>query len=423
MSRIRWSAAPLGATPVQRRNFLNVQIDAIAIGLVNAAAPFLPVFLTRLGATNFQVGLLTAMPAVTGLVLSLWLGRFLQTRRNIVPWFSAGRLMYVSAYAVTGFLTLLMPQQYLIPSVLVVWALITIPQTILNITFSVVMNAVAGPTHRYELMSRRWSILGVVTAVTVAIVGQVLVLVRFPLSYSLVFIGLSLGGILSYYFSSRIVLPDAPVVIREKGLSIREKWKNYRDLVLGETDFVHFSIQRFVFMTGMMLAIPLFPLYYVWEVEASDAWIGLFATVQSAVLVVGYFLWTRGSRLRGSRFVLLWTTFGLALYPALTAVTRQVQLIALYAGLAGIFQAGLDLVLFDELMKKVPPDYSATFVSLMQSMQHFSTIFAPLLGTWLANYIGLSGALLVSAGIRFLGFALFAWWKIRTPAIACVPQQ
>jgi MFS family permease len=58
-------------------------------------------------------------------------------------------------------------------------------------------------------------------------------------------------------------------------------------------------------------------------------------------------------------------------------------------------------------MKTVPPEYSATFVSLAQSMQYLSLILAPLIGTWLAEYIGLSGALLVSAGLRLAGFGLF----------------
>jgi hypothetical protein len=35
----------------------------------------------------------------------------------------------------------------------------------------------------------------------------------------------------------------------------------------------------------------------------------------------------------------------------------------------------------------------------------------PLLGAWLANQIGLSGALLVSGGIRLVGFLLFAFWR------------
>ncbi len=59
-------------------------------------------------------------------------------------------------------------------------------------------------------------------------------------------------------------------------------------------------------------------------------------------------------------------------------------------------------------MKTVPPKYSATFVSLAQSLQHLATVASPLVGTWLADTIGLSGALLVSAALRLLGFALFA---------------
>jgi MFS family permease len=174
---------------------------------------------------------------------------------------------------------------------------------------------------------------------------------------------------------------------------------------------MRFSTKRFVFMTGVSLAMPIFPLYFVKEVQASDAWIGIINMAQTAVLLVGYFVWTRQSRRRGSRFVLVWTTLGMALYPAAIALTQNVQLIVLIAGLAGFFQAGIDLVFFDELMKTVPVEYSATFVSLAQSLQYLSMVIAPTAGALLANVIGLSGALLVSAGIRFIGFLLFAFWN------------
>ncbi len=411
MRRLRWSAAPPGVSPEQRQNFINVQIDAIGIGLSATAAQYLPVFLTRLGASNFQIGLLTSMPALTGLLLAIPVGRFLQSRRQIVPWFSLARLMVVACYALTGLVTLILPDALRVGGVLVIWAAATLPQSVLMVSFSVVMNAVAGPMRRYELMSRRWSILGVTTALTAALVGQILVRLPFALNYQLVFMGLSLGGLLSYYYSSHIRLPDAEPPRLESGRTATERWHAYWKLISQERGFVLFALKRFVYQSGTMLAIPLFPLYYVREIQASDSWIGLINTAQSAVLLVGYFLWTRESRLRGSRFVLLWTTFGLALYPALVANTGRVELMVVYAGLAGIFQAGLDLVFFDELMKKVPVEYSATFVSLAQSLQHLAAIIAPLLGTLLANYIGLGGALLVSALLRFTGFALFAWWK------------
>jgi MFS family permease len=95
-----------------------------------------------------------------------------------------------------------------------------------------------------------------------------------------------------------------------------------------------------------------------------------------------------------------------------------VDLIILYAGVAGLFQAGLDLVFFDELMKTVPAEYSATFVALAQSMQYLSMVLAPLIGTWLAGYIGLAGALWLGAGLRLLGFILFL--QKEKPALAPV---
>jgi len=56
---------------IDKRNFVYVQIDAIGVGLAASANPFLPIFLTRLEASSLEVGLLTAMPAVTGLLLAI----------------------------------------------------------------------------------------------------------------------------------------------------------------------------------------------------------------------------------------------------------------------------------------------------------------------------------------------------------------
>ncbi len=59
-------------------------------------------------------------------------------------------------------------------------------------------------------------------------------------------------------------------------------------------------------------------------------------------------------------------------------------------------------------MKTVPPGRSATFVSLSQSLQYLSTVIAPLLGTLLADQLGLAVALVISTLLRLIGFGLFA---------------
>ena len=393
----------------QSRNKRYVQIDAIGVGLANAASPFLPVFLTRMEATSTQVGLLSSMPGITGLLLAIPVGRFLQSRKYIVPWFSFARLLVISAYALTGLIPFLVPREITVVSVLFIWALATLPQTMVAVCFSVVMNSVAGPEGRFDLMSRRWSILGITTALTVALVGWLLDQINFPINYQVVFLGLSLGGLISYYFSSRIRLPESQTSPpKPSDRSLINNVRTYISLVREQPAFVSFTIKRFVFLSGVSLAAPLFPLYFVREVHATDAQIGLINTAQTIVLVIGYMLWVRQTYRRGSRFVLLVSTLGMSIYPALVASTHNPVLLVAFAGLVGIFSAGVDLVFFDELMKTVPPDYAPTFVSLAQGIQYLSAIFAPLMGTFLAEHIGLQGALIVGALLRLSGFLLFA---------------
>jgi MFS family permease len=397
----------MSSSETQKRNFRYVQIDAIGVSIATVAAPFLPVFLTRLGASNFQVGLLSSMPGVTGLVLALLAGRFLQTRRNIVPWYSLSRLMVIACYALTGLLTLFLPQHYVIASTLAIWAFATLPSTALAVAFAVVMNGVAGPEGRYALLSRRWAIFGLTNVIGTFLVTRVIDRIAFPLNYALMFLGLSLGGLLSFYFSRRISLPDQVPPAPTRSKSPRESLRNYLALLRSAPAFVSFSSKRFVYFSAVALSAPIMPLFLVRQVGASDSQIGSINMTFTLVMLGGYFLWPWMSRKRGGRFVLLATSLGMAFYPALTALFPNVNAILIFAAVTGIFQSGLDLVFFDELMKTVPPEYSATFVALAQSMQYLSTIVAPLIGTALADVIGLGGALLVSAGLRLLGFLLF----------------
>jgi hypothetical protein len=410
---LRWFSNPQLSDPVEKRNFINVQVDAVGVGLASAAATFLPVFLTRLGASNFQIGLLTSMPALTGLLLSIILGRFLQRQPKVVPWFSGARLGVIMCYALTGLVSMIVPENFRVVAVLLIWALATLPQTMLSITFSVVMNAIAGPKGRFELMSRRWSILGFTTSATVILIGQALDRLGFPFNYQVVFMGLSLGGLISYYFSSHIKLPsnDSIEAAPKKRFSLVEQYKEYMGVIRAEKPFISFVIKRFVFLSGTTLAIPLFPIYFVRVVKASDSWIAGITTAQTAVMILGYFIWTQQSRARGSRRVLLITTLGLSVYPAVVAVITQSWTIAIIAGISGIFQAGLDLVFFDELMNTIPPQFSATFVSFAQSLQYLSSIVAPLIGTYLADHISVSAALIIAGAVRLIGFLMFFFGK------------
>ncbi len=147
------AAGPVPAHPahwlpgsVVAENVRLVQRDSVAVGIVNASTPFLPVLLLRLGGTTFQVSLLTAIPAVAGFLFAIPVGRFLQGRRSVVPWYSSARLVAQLGFGVMAVAMLVLPQGSGWPSgaapaalaVLAIWALQTPPNTLVNVAFPVV---------------------------------------------------------------------------------------------------------------------------------------------------------------------------------------------------------------------------------------------------------------------------------------------
>lgn len=408
MNWLIWLFTPHHSKSIDKKNFLFTQLDGIGVGITNSAATFLPVFLSRLSATNFQVSLLTSLPAFAGLLLAIPFGRFLEKRKSIVPWYSYTRLLYALGYVLSGVVPFILPEKSWILAILVIWGLVAIPQTILMITFNVVMSGVGGDEGRYELMSRRWAILGIVTAFSIFLSGFFLKLFPFPRNYQLLLMVLASGAALSVYSSNRLKIPNltkSNEVARDSQISKRPSLVK---IIWSEKPFLATVSKRTLFTIGIAMGVPLFPLYYVRTINASDGWIATIGTIQTVVMVIGYFLWMQQSRTRESKTILVWTTLGIALYPILVALTKNLWLIALYAAFSGFFQAGLDLVMFDDLMKSIPLEFSSTFVAVYQSLQYLFAIIAPLIGSLVADKFGLAIALITTGVLRLIGFLLLS---------------
>lgn len=398
---------------VHQRNVRNVVIDGIGVGIVQGVASFLSVFLVRLDASSLLVALLTALPAVTGMLLVLPIGRLLDRQRTILPWYSRARVTVFACYALIGILPFFVPQRALPNVIIAVWAVATIPQTIVTVAFTVVMSAVAGPEQRASLMSRRWGVLGATTALTVAVVGVALDQIRFPLSYQVVFMGSFGGALISFAFSRRITLPDhAPRDAAEP----RRAWGGHVragvSTLVRHAAYTRFLVSQFVFNVGLLMAVPLFPLYWVRELHVSDAWVGTITLANQGVVLVAYFLWAALVRRTSAVVVLRVCSFGLVLYPLLTGLTRSVPPLVLYAAMAGVFGAGLNLVLFDVLLRTCPPEQTASYVGLYQWTIFLATLVAPLVGTTIADTWGYAPALFLAGGLRCAGALLFTLLQV-----------
>lgn len=400
-----WDVLVRPAT-LEQRNQRNVLIDGIGVGITAGVGSFLSVFLVRLGATSFQVSLLTAMPALTGMLLAMPVGEFLARKRNIVPWFARSRFLVLLCYLLTGLVPFFVQDRA--PEVIIlIWALATLPQTLVTVGFTVVMGGVAGPGGRLTLMSRRWAILGLTNSLTVLIVGQMLEWFQFPLNYQIVFLSSAIGALISVVFSSSIALP--PQEIRPAREGLLQTFRTHGSTLRRNQPFVNFAISQFVFRSGVALALPLFPIYWVKNTGATDQQISAINFSQTMAMMVAYFLWAAIQRRRGNRWVLLTASLGFSFYPLLTALTRQPQVLVLWAGLAGLFSAGVDLIFFDIVLSTCPADQQASYVGMYQTTVYVATFLAPLAGSALSNTLGIVPALIIASALRLLGFGLFKW--------------
>ena len=315
-------------TSDEARGYTLVQIDSVFVGIVAAAGTFLPVLLVRLGGSGTAVALLTAIPAFGAFTLAIPFGRWLQGRRNIVPWYSRLRLAGWLSYGVMGVASALLPANLAVPVILGIWAVASLPAAAGLVAFPIVMDGAAGPHGRFDLLGRRWAISGVVTSISVVVAGQALTFLPFPINFEWLFVAISLAGVGSFMTTRRIVLPDQEPGSRPASASALGRIRAPVHLVWTNRSFVRFELRSFVYTAGTGLAMPLLPLFYVHEMHAPNGWIGIIGASQSAGAVIGYLLARRLSRRRSAAGILLPALLAAAAIPATLSVLSWLPAVA-----------------------------------------------------------------------------------------------
>ncbi len=396
------------------------------VGIVAAASTFLPVFLVKLGASGTSVGLLTAIPALVAFTLAIPFGRWLQRRHNIVRSYSRLRLAGWMSYGTMGVAAVVLPADVAVPVVLGIWALAALPATAGLVAFPIVMDGAAGPRGRFDLLGRRWAISGGVTSVSVVVAGLALTVLAFPVNFAILFIAISMAGVGSFLVSRRIVLPDQEQSGDGPPKSVRARVRLPLDIVRSNPSFLRFEARSLVYSASIGLAMPLLPLFYVHELQAPNGWIGVIGAAQSAGAVIGYLAVRRISRRRTAAGILLPALLAATAAPAMMSVLSYLPAVAAAAFVGGLAAAGVQLALFDELMRRIPRQQGVTFSAVDQSLQNFALIVAPSLGGFLAGVIGIRESLVVTATVAFGAFSLFAhdWWghRRREPKTLVAPS-
>ncbi|HEU4673089.1 MAG TPA: MFS transporter [Candidatus Limnocylindrales bacterium] len=414
------STAERSPHALEQHNERVLRRDSLAVGVTNAATPFLPVIVARLGGSSLDVGLITVVPAVAALLLAIPIGSYLEGRADLIRWFSLSRLVAWLGYLAMAVLVATAPASLAVPAILAVWVVVAAPATIGQVAFTIVMNDAASARGRYELLGRRWGTMALSGAVSVAIIGWLLDALPAPANYAAALSTFAAAGIVAARAESRIQLlsRSASDVAR---LSFRRVAQvRWRELADRHRAFARYLVAHVLVAGSVRLVTPIVTLVYVRGVHASDAEIGLIVTAGSVATFVAYHGWRRVARRRGGHAVLLASTLATAAYPVLLGLAPNPFLAGVATAVGSAANAGLSLALFDELMKRVPAHRAMVFTSTDYAAANAVGIVAPVAGAILADAVGLAPALVVGGAIGLAGAALFAvegrMLRVATPA-------
>jgi MFS family permease len=398
-----------------RANFLHLYLDIGWFGLLSGSAVnFINVYATRLGATGFQIGLIGAVSAIVSLFVAIPAGRWIEKRHT-------GRAVFWAAfvYRIGFFLWILLP--WLFNPQGQIWALITltflmaIPLTPLAVGFSALFAESVPPDWRAHVAAMRNIVLSIVFMASSLLSGYILKSVIFPVGYQIVFGIGALGAAMStlHLFFIRPLQTESPALPTQPeadpGKQSISPLQSLR-LDIWKTRFRNVLLALFAFHFTQYLAIPIFPIYNVRVLELNDNHIGIGTALFYLTVLLGSTQLGKLVHKFGHKNITGWSVASMAAYPLILAASTHVwqfYVVSLIGGLSFSLVSG---TYANYMLENIPANDRPTHLAWYNIILNAAILIGSLAGPAVADWIGLSQALVIFAALRFLaGWAILKW--------------
>ena len=404
-----------------RNNTRFLYLDVTFWGVTNGiAATFTTVFALRLGASDQQVGFISALPALVYMLWYIPAGRLVESRSSIKKTAQWSIFLFRLQYLVIVLVPFL-PAAWRVNVLLAAIMLAGIPLCIANVAITNILADVIPPAQRPHVISRRSILTAIMTALTAALAGKLLDMLPMPVNYQWMFVIAFVFGNLSLLAFSRLVVTDAPPK-SAFSLHARDFVQQTREtltIVRATPDFMRFTLAAVALYTGLIFPWPLFSLWWVNGLKASEGLIGLIATANMLVSIGSNFVWARIAEKKGNRFCMLVGFAGVTLMPAINAILPSAQWLLLTESFAGLVVPGMTLGIFNTMLEVCPTERRPAYIAVYSAAINAPTFFAPILATTIAAPIfGVQLALGLSTFLRMAALivVIVMLRKIRRPA-------
>ena len=388
------------------------------MALLSAGISFNSAYAVRLGASNQLIGLLSSGPALIVILATLPAARLIEGRKNRKAWLVGSILLQRALYLVIALMPFVVREHRaeVFVGLLLLRQLIMSPY---DAGWGAYFADLIPNRMRTKVLANRRIIHSATLIVAVPLVGALLDAFTFPLGYQAAF-GISfLAGMAATAFLWKLKVPEGAQRVggdlRRRGAAEREgAYKiTARSLWTENQAFVRFLVPRMVYGWGASLAQPLYIIYYLRYLGATDSWIGLRTSAANLAMMIGFYAWARLIGRWGELKAMRIGTPLIGLFPLLVGLSRSLDAILVFAIINGLLMPAMNLTFFNVSIRVSPAERRASYLSLYKVLINISGFLGPMIGVALVDVIGLTNVLFVAAGMRVLGGLLFSLWPIR----------
>jgi MFS family permease len=397
------------------RNAWYLCVEIFWAAFLASAATFNGILAVRLGASNESIGLLTSIPALLAILISIPSGRFLQSRTHKKPWILWGLAIFRTGYLLVALVPLLKVFNMPVGSI-AVWLIIlfSMPAQFFTIGFIPFLAETIPEEQRAAVFAARNIILGVTTSIFTLAAGLWLNLVLYPVNYQILYAATFGVSMFSLYYLVKIDARERPSIQPQKVKSIREQLRGYQKAFATQPGFVRIVRNTFLYGIGIWLATPIYVLFYVKTLGADEAWIGLNGTVAALVSIFGFIFWRWAMARLGEPLTLKINIILAGLYPLLVGIFHNLTLTLLATALNGVVSAGISLSHLNTLLKVMPEDQRPEYHAIFSTFMNLGAFICPLVAVAFTNLFDFGPILIASGALCILGSASFWIWPIQT---------
>ncbi|CAI9385868.1 MFS transporter [Niallia sp. Sow4_A1] len=371
--------------------------------ILNISNNYFPLFaISVLGATNYQVGLISSLPPFIGMfamiIGSLIINRLQEKKMFTVYSFLAARLFLVGIA-----LVVFIPDKYQVIVFIVLVGIMNFPFSFANLSWQAFIGDIIQEDRRSDFFSTRNKMMTLIGMISTFFIG--IFLQFFDKTDPIPFVGLYLLafvlGLLEINYLKKHVEP------KKKELP-KKRTTHFGISVFRNKAFLYFIISALFFNFAWQMCWTLFSIYQIKYAGATGLWISLFAVANSIGQIISFKWWARMADKHSNAKMLILVSLGMAIAPFITIFSTNLVFLVITNIFAGLFVSGTVLMLFNQLLDVTNEDNRSLCISNYNILLAFVAFIAPQFGVFILETTNIYTAMNISGFLRaFSGIFFF----------------